>query len=407
MVTAANDGFQTFDFDAEDVPRERGIYAILNVVNGLRYVGKTGGGTRSDRNFWRRLREHRGNLIQRRGQHKSGALQDDFTKFGEPAFVFQVLEVLPAGASPELTFEREQFWMDRFDAASLGYNRVPIASAGAEGYKHTAEQIERRKATLAKPDVLARKVASLKAAYADPEIRARTGELARKVHADPAMKAKQRAALKLVMSQPEEKARKAAAGVAAQAAKRAHRMAELRSECAALVAAGDAELAALKAKELAYREKVQALLESGVRFDERPVQFAGAWAAKVAVQARRLVEQRASGSIGEFVGPPAPTPGCRLANALGLKERHKVVTPGAGQGQKARLIYTIDIAIPDEKIAIEVVTPVDCVRPEGIERKAIALRAAGWRVIHFTHAEIARSLEKCVQDVRYLQAQAG
>lgn len=63
-----------------------GIYAITNVVNGNLYIGQTG------ECFQRRYWHHRWKL--RNKQHDNGHLQAAFNKYGEDAFIFEVLEVV-------------------------------------------------------------------------------------------------------------------------------------------------------------------------------------------------------------------------------------------------------------------------------------------------------------------------
>ena len=66
-----------------EVPKASGIYAIVNCVNGKRYVG-------SAVNFRRRLYGHRSHL--RRGTHHNHHLQTAWVKYGHDAFVFFILE---------------------------------------------------------------------------------------------------------------------------------------------------------------------------------------------------------------------------------------------------------------------------------------------------------------------------
>lgn len=63
-----------------------GIYTITNVVNGNLYIGQTG--ERFQRRYW----HHRWKL--RNNQHDNWHLQSAFNKYGEDAFIFEVLEVV-------------------------------------------------------------------------------------------------------------------------------------------------------------------------------------------------------------------------------------------------------------------------------------------------------------------------
>ncbi|GAH42586.1 unnamed protein product, partial [marine sediment metagenome] len=76
-----------------------GVYQIKNQVNGKRYIG-------SSTNLWHRWTQHLNSL--RRGQHYNPHLQAAFRKYGEAAFVFQLLE----HSSPENLIECEQYYLD-------------------------------------------------------------------------------------------------------------------------------------------------------------------------------------------------------------------------------------------------------------------------------------------------------
>lgn len=63
-----------------------GIYAITNTLNGNQYIGQTGD------SFQRRYWHHRWKL--RHGCHDNAHLQASYDKYGEDAFVFEVLETV-------------------------------------------------------------------------------------------------------------------------------------------------------------------------------------------------------------------------------------------------------------------------------------------------------------------------
>lgn len=65
------------------------IYQITNMVNGKYYIG-------SAQSFERRVWQHKYDL--RRGTHKNPRLQAAWNKYGEDAFVFEVIEQLAEGA---------------------------------------------------------------------------------------------------------------------------------------------------------------------------------------------------------------------------------------------------------------------------------------------------------------------
>jgi len=93
-----------------------GIYQILNLQNGKRYIG-------SSVNTTRRMRVHVGQLRKR--NHHSSKLQRAFDKYGEAAFVFQTLLVCTLA---DLLFY-EQLLIDGYNAVSDGYNILPTAGS--------------------------------------------------------------------------------------------------------------------------------------------------------------------------------------------------------------------------------------------------------------------------------------
>ena len=97
--------------------REMGIYSIRCIPANRVYVGRAGA------SFWRRWHHHRSAL--RRGKHCNSKLQRAWDKYGEEAFVFNVLEVV---ADRSLLREREDFWagqLSAFDVES-GFNAKSI-----------------------------------------------------------------------------------------------------------------------------------------------------------------------------------------------------------------------------------------------------------------------------------------
>ncbi len=96
--------------------KKSGIYAIQNKIDGKIYVG-------SAINIKYRRYSHLRSLNN--GNHHSVKLQRAWTKYGEDAFVFFVLELVE---SKDMLIQKEQMWIDRFDAyGPNGYNMVPNA----------------------------------------------------------------------------------------------------------------------------------------------------------------------------------------------------------------------------------------------------------------------------------------
>lgn len=76
-----------------------GIYMLINLVNGKRYIG-------SSINVAQRLWEHRSTL--RHNKHSNAHLQKAWNKYGEGAFEYQILEK----CQEDDRFEREQFYVN-------------------------------------------------------------------------------------------------------------------------------------------------------------------------------------------------------------------------------------------------------------------------------------------------------
>jgi len=78
-----------------------GIYAIVNMTNGMAYIGQS-------IDIWRRWGAHRCNLIA--GGHHCRPLQSAWSMAGGDAFLCIVLAEEP---DPDLRTKAEQCWMDR------------------------------------------------------------------------------------------------------------------------------------------------------------------------------------------------------------------------------------------------------------------------------------------------------
>lgn len=105
--------------------KECGIYLIRHLASGKVYVG-------SSVNVRQRWHAHRSRL--RRGSHHSRRLQRAWTKYGEAAFVFEVVLT----CAPSELASCEQAEIDRRDAYRYGYNGRPKAEHSG-GFRHTEE----------------------------------------------------------------------------------------------------------------------------------------------------------------------------------------------------------------------------------------------------------------------------
>lgn len=95
------------------------IYALTNKHNGKQYVGKTEHRDPKDR-FKEHLRESRKERNENRPLHRA------INKYGEEAFIFEVLEDVPS----EQSYEREIYWIATLGTyGSTGYN----ATKGGDG----------------------------------------------------------------------------------------------------------------------------------------------------------------------------------------------------------------------------------------------------------------------------------
>lgn len=103
-----------------------GVYAIKNSENGKIYIG-------SSTDIQRRYRQHIAKIVK--GEHHSAKLQHDFNSYGRSAFRFSVVEVL-WGEDAAILREREQYYIDKYQAWDVGYNERRIAG-GPEPSRET------------------------------------------------------------------------------------------------------------------------------------------------------------------------------------------------------------------------------------------------------------------------------
>lgn len=103
----------------------KGIYSILCIATGERYIGQA-------KDLKRRLREHKCKL--EKAKHPNYKLQNLWGKYGPNLFVFTVLEVLPTICPTEWLTVREQYWMDQFKPLILNI------SPYADSYRYLTEK---------------------------------------------------------------------------------------------------------------------------------------------------------------------------------------------------------------------------------------------------------------------------
>jgi hypothetical protein len=96
----------------KETPRPMGVYRVYNQEDGLSLVG-------AGKDVQARLNRHQAEL--KLGGHRNKALQVDWNRLGEEAFIFEVVELLSPLEDPnydpsedldelmELTLEREEY----------------------------------------------------------------------------------------------------------------------------------------------------------------------------------------------------------------------------------------------------------------------------------------------------------
>jgi hypothetical protein len=90
-----------------------GIYQILNLINNKSYIGSSTTLRGRKNNHWYNLR---------RNQHSNSHLQRAYNKYGEENFTISALEEFEF-LSKEHLEEKEDYWIDKFDSISNGYNK--------------------------------------------------------------------------------------------------------------------------------------------------------------------------------------------------------------------------------------------------------------------------------------------
>lgn len=92
------------EFRFEGNSKKGGIYKITNIFNGRFYIG-------SAKEFKNRWVNHYSSL--KKNKHHNKFLQNDFNKYGEKMFLFEVIEVME-NHSTEQRRLREQYYIDQF-----------------------------------------------------------------------------------------------------------------------------------------------------------------------------------------------------------------------------------------------------------------------------------------------------
>lgn len=107
----------------------KGIYRIRNLVNGKMYIGFTNMsfGDRRDSHF----------ACLRNNYHFNHDLQNDFNKYGESNFVFEIVEVIESDDILKYQ-EKEIYYISLYDTVNTGYN---YTAGGNNSTRPTRERI--------------------------------------------------------------------------------------------------------------------------------------------------------------------------------------------------------------------------------------------------------------------------
>ena len=116
---------------SKQISNTSGVYRIFHKDSGKSYIG-------SSSNISSRFRQHKHEL--RKGIHKNKKLQNAWSKYGEIAFEFEVVEVVH---NEEDLVCIEQRYIDATNCVVVGFNLRSTAGRERAGVKHTAESIEK------------------------------------------------------------------------------------------------------------------------------------------------------------------------------------------------------------------------------------------------------------------------
>lgn len=130
-------------FSMEDITIPS-IYAIVNTLNGKRYIG-------SAVNPSKRYQVHL--CLLQRGSHYNAHLQNSWSKYGKDSFCFHIVEAV---GNPSFLIPQEQAWMDFYTSydPKLGYNLCP--TAGSNLGRTFSEEARRNNSQAQKGKVLSK-----------------------------------------------------------------------------------------------------------------------------------------------------------------------------------------------------------------------------------------------------------
>jgi hypothetical protein len=112
---------------SSSIPQTSGIYKVVCLPNGKVYVGSAVNLHQRHLDHWQKLS---------RCQHRNIHLQRAWNKYGEQAFIFEVIELVLAS----FILEREQYWIDKLHCCDdrKGFNISPTAGSSF-GIRHSED----------------------------------------------------------------------------------------------------------------------------------------------------------------------------------------------------------------------------------------------------------------------------
>lgn len=124
-----------FVADRKLFPIDTGVYLITFVGSKKVYIGSVSTNEykiKSKNGFYCRWSKHI--YLLRKNNHQT-TLQNAYNKYGEENMFFEILEI----CEPKICLQREQYYINKYDSYSNGYNSRPIAENN-KGFKQSINQ---------------------------------------------------------------------------------------------------------------------------------------------------------------------------------------------------------------------------------------------------------------------------
>ena len=139
MIPKSNPNTINVWFDCSNIPTLNicGIYQILSLATGKRYIG-------SSKNASQRWRSHLKDLKLNR--HHSMRLQEEYNIYGIDNFRFNILEF----CQPQEKLEKEKLWMTHFTSTEPDFGFNILSEPACAARKLTAKDVKEIKEILGK-----------------------------------------------------------------------------------------------------------------------------------------------------------------------------------------------------------------------------------------------------------------